>query len=431
MEDKITIVFVDTNTLMHYQSIQDIDWLTLLNVTEARIAICAPVIDELDKHKSDSHTKRQDRARRVLARIREFRKNPVLRPDVTAFVNVDRVPKTFYDNRALDEDRADDRIIASALYFQERNANFVVIFCSDDFNPQVRAEECGLKVLILPEHYRTKSGPDPAEKQIMELRAKVLELEKGGKYLPELRLEFEDGSQVCTVVFKPTSLTSDNDLYQRYLVEERLTPPYDNEPESALLSTMPVLGFPSFNIPDLAKTQYARDREEYLRKYKEYLKTYDEVLVSRSRSISLPIFIRNKGKAPAKGSHISMHFPDGFELSDRAPSFPSKPERPEISSRYSLVFREPLANLANLVRPTSSSPPNISSPKIRRSNSFIVEQKVQNILHTKRHLLNRFYLQYEKGVDAKSFSIDYELIAENLPEAAIGKLHIKVETGQQ
>src|ERR1700692_2389916 len=63
-------VALDTNTFLHYVSIDQIDWNELFPDQNVVLFICPPVIRELNKHKDTPRTtKLRDRAADVLRKI--------------------------------------------------------------------------------------------------------------------------------------------------------------------------------------------------------------------------------------------------------------------------------------------------------------------------------------------------------------------------
>jgi hypothetical protein len=71
--------------------------------------------------------------------------------------------------------------------------------------------------------------------------------------------------------------------------------------------------------------------------------------------------------------------------------------------------------------------PNVSSPDIRRSNSYDVELHVRKL---KQNISESFYpmiITFDSFEHASSFQIDYQIVAENIPKSITGALHVIVE----
>lgn len=65
------VLFIDTNILLHFKPLKEIDWLEVTGAKAVRLVICLEVIKELDKHKRN--TRLQKRAERAIRESRNTR----------------------------------------------------------------------------------------------------------------------------------------------------------------------------------------------------------------------------------------------------------------------------------------------------------------------------------------------------------------------
>jgi hypothetical protein len=65
---------------------------------------------------------------------------------------------------------------------------------------------------------------------------------------------------------------------------------------------------------------------------------------------------------------------------------------------------------------------------MKRSNSYEVRAHVEQLMHGMIVHLDKLYLLFESREAVRSFSIDYRLLAANLPEKVAGKLHVVTES---
>jgi hypothetical protein len=66
-------LLVDTNTFLHYLSLDQIDWIVLFPNRRLVLVICPPVIRELNKHKDAPRTpKLRDRAAAALGKLTQW-----------------------------------------------------------------------------------------------------------------------------------------------------------------------------------------------------------------------------------------------------------------------------------------------------------------------------------------------------------------------
>ena len=66
----MTYLFVDTNVLLHYRRLEEIDWLNLSKSKEVVIILCPVVVRELDHHKvSHPQNKFRKRAQEIITSL--------------------------------------------------------------------------------------------------------------------------------------------------------------------------------------------------------------------------------------------------------------------------------------------------------------------------------------------------------------------------
>src|SRR6185437_4109588 len=70
VEAGTTVVFLDTNILLHFKPVEDIPWPVILTTSAVVVVISRVTIQELDKQKNiHPSSKIRDRARRALKRL--------------------------------------------------------------------------------------------------------------------------------------------------------------------------------------------------------------------------------------------------------------------------------------------------------------------------------------------------------------------------
>ena len=109
---------IDTTVLLHYKSIDQIDWSDISGCKTPTIYVPLVVIEELDKHK-DQHKlrKMRERARKAFALIDKIIGESFsgrLRNNVQLVVESED-PKIDWDDLNLNKNKPDHRVIASAL----------------------------------------------------------------------------------------------------------------------------------------------------------------------------------------------------------------------------------------------------------------------------------------------------------------------------
>lgn len=72
-------------------------------------------------------------------------------------------------------------------------------------------------------------------------------------------------------------------------------------------------------------------------------------------------------------------------------------------------------------------PIKLNKPSIRKLNSFEVQYFMELVKHHMIYTLDTLVAIYNQFSDIKNFTIDYEIVASNIPEKIEGKLHIIYE----
>jgi hypothetical protein len=72
-KDDSLYCFLDTCTLLHFTTFDEVDWPAVLGVPSVCLMVAPIVVRELNDHKDDSHNdRRQQRARVVIRKLRTF-----------------------------------------------------------------------------------------------------------------------------------------------------------------------------------------------------------------------------------------------------------------------------------------------------------------------------------------------------------------------
>lgn len=205
---------LDTNILMHFQYVNQIDWPAVLGAKEVCL-VCTPILfRELDDLKDRStRPGRGDLARRVSKTLQE----PLEDAPFNQAVPLPQCSNTYVmswqeDDLSIDAnlrpEKQDDALIAAALHFKERDVTANVVLVSDDFNCRQRAKRFGITVQTLPEEFKRPLPLSEEEQRLKKLEA----LE------PHVEIDVE--GQLETVVL-PQSERSKNvlDLFNSYKVE--------------------------------------------------------------------------------------------------------------------------------------------------------------------------------------------------------------------
>lgn len=357
----------------------------------------------------------------------------------------DREPTINFAAYELGHDIQDDNLIASIIMFREENPNQEVVLVTSDsgLTLMAKANRLGIPTTKLPDKFKLSEEPDPEQVRINELENELRELKL---QVPRLSLVIKDGSQhiVFTIPHQvePTEDRLENEIgriKKRYPKIENLSRQVQELPEH--LASLSVLAY-KLNA-SLGNTILPEDIEDYNNKLDKFYQAYGEYLKRnihyqnlKRRTIELYVFVANDGSAPAEDIDVILHFPDGFRLTDAEgyPNSPSPPEPPREPRTQMQKMTEsisvPLLDMKSInyhIPDTIIAPQNVSSPIIKRTNSYEVSFHVQRLKHKLQEPTEPLYVIFDSFESAQSFHIDYQILAANVPNEVTGQLHVEIK----
>ena len=441
------VVFLDTNIFLHFQPFDQIKWTELLDAEEVELAIAPVVVRELDNHK-DHHklSAIRDRARSSLKKIESSivgAGSPTLADGVS--VSFSDEPLLSFGDYGLKPEVSDDHLIACCIERASDGSGVRVIVYTDDTGPRIKAHKHSIEAASPDDALRLPNASEGVEKQNKELRRKVQQLESS---LPNLQLGFNDGSQnLILTLDAPYSVDSDKveakirELEERYPEKNPEPDPPPSTPTNALQEQMEQIrrsmaGIGGLNRPSPQEyDRYNSDRVKFIKQYRSYLKGMAARRNQEIRTVEIQVVLFNRGTAPAEDIDVFMHFPDGFTILEEAdlpeaatpPSPPREPRGP-----LDALQMGHLASYDRLLAPSFPSLPassfNISSPSIRKTNSYDVSYGVKKL---KQHLeapCDRLFAYFNTFDSVGPFGIDYRINAANVPHEIEGRLNVVVKT---
>ncbi|MCS3615881.1 PIN domain-containing protein [Salinibacter ruber] len=423
----MTYTILDTNFFLHFEPIDQVDWLGLLNADQVTLVVPRRIIEEIDEQKDqNSQEKLRERARGAQQRIEQAllgQEGKEIRDSVTLDYS-EKLSPTFFEENNLDRSTPDDHLVATGLYFEEEYPEAQVVVVTDDTGPRLTAKPYGIKTLRPPEELRLQPVESEARKELRELR---LENERLKNRIPDLELSFQDGEKFAKFQVSPPEVRSEEEV-EKKVDEIRQEYP---EKEQVEVENSPLGAIKKFAVPPPEEIErYNDELPEFYEEYREYLEKLRKYRYVAGRVIELNLVLSNEGRTPAEDIDIQMHFPDGFLLTDsklEPPPEPSPPRPPQslgagIQDLHSVVNPTPTPNL--------SSPSNVSSPDITETNSYEVEVHVGKIKHTVEESLDPLYVVFESYEAVNPFSFEYQIVAGNVPNPVTGTLHVVAEDGR-
>ena len=442
------VAFLDTNIFLHYQPFDQINWPKELDAEEVELVVAPIVIRELDNQK-DHHriSSIRDRARASLKKI-EALITGLEKIDLPDGVNVSDMnePTLSFNEYGLRADVSDDHLIVCCIERADLEPDKRIVIVTDDTGPRLKAHKHSITAISLDGRLRLPSASEEIEKKNQELQRKVQQFESS---LPNLYLGFSDGSQNhLAKIPEPYEIDSDKvkaklkDLKKRY---PKLYPESDqpSNPDSPNLQDQiaqirrSMANASGLNKPSQEEyDRYNSELDQFFEDYKDYLHRLADYKSREIRTIEIEVVLFNRGTAPAEDIDVFMHFPDGFLLfgEEELPEAiepPNPPQKP--MSRTEMISRLPILPASSLHAPHfpshfSMSDPNISSPSIKKTNSYDVNYSIGKL---KQHLeapCDKLFVYFELVEDVKSFGIDYRINAANVPHEIEGKLNVVINS---
>ena len=177
-------IFLDTMIFLHYRSIKEIDFLSLLGTDKIIIVIPRITIRELDKEKNThKQTRIRERAKKVLHKIEKWMQGEESIKDGVSVLYYDSIPTILFEKYGLNPSWSDDFLLATIMQYKNENPTAEIYLISQDSGPRLTAQHLGIPALELPEEFMLSVIADPLELENIELKRTVAKLQSA---LPHL-----------------------------------------------------------------------------------------------------------------------------------------------------------------------------------------------------------------------------------------------------
>lgn len=427
------VVFIDTNIFLHFKNFNEIDWLDISQSEACKLVIAPIVIDELDKYKS-SNDERGKRARNALNKIEERveSNNLTIRKKVSLDVLIKSPSKSTFETSGLDLTKQDNQLIASIIEYKEIHPEEDVFLCTDDIGPRLRSKQFDIKIIKMPRTYLLPVKENALEKQIKALTKENALLKSR---ISKPLLLFYDQKEFIKIKVHEKEYNKEANINDQIIKLKKGLPhmKIPNKDEK-YLNPMAVLSTLNL-IPEEKINDYNSRLDAYYEKYANYLSSLFDYERKQDLSIKINFAITNTGNIPCEDADIYCHFPDGFEVIESS-EFEDPPKKPSPPSTPKSIFEDiasPMIDFRPMlhgINPPIDSPIlNIQTnrPIIRKTNTYEVRFQIKYVKHLIVYPLEELMIIYKQYSDMKNFSIDYSIIAGNVPDPIEGKLNVVYE----
>ncbi len=388
------IYFLDTNILLQCKDLRELPWREITDADEIKLVISRPVQEEIDRLKHDGNGRRAKRARKVNSLLREFLKSgnkPIIVHEDSPHVELIIAPRERLDLKLpdiLDLSRSDDRIIAQALMYSQKNPIHAVALLTNDTNPVLTAKECGLSVELVPDSWLLPPEPDVRAKRIIALEEKLSRIEDS---CPNVAITLRDKTDedLSTMIIKadyyPKLSDSQMSELMRVITERFPEVKFNDLPEQQDPPLPEALRFTQLMGPMLGGSyRYVRPSIDNIQKYsrEDYPKWLHDVELffgnihynfeSNTRYMYLSILLTNNGSVPAESVILEFKLENGFFFSQvpkgktnrKKPKdliIPAPPQAPKGKWVRESHFEEILQSVSQFSNLACLTSPNLSA----------------------------------------------------------------------
>ena len=406
------ILFIDTNILLHYSSLEQVDWKEVCGVDNVRILLSPVVIEELDKHKRNANPKISKRAKNVIRKISETGLIGNWGNSVTIEVITKRPMNETFIKHSLDKEEQDDRLLAVILEFENAD-NKSLKLLTNDLGPKLKCLSLSIETLSLPEKYELKEEEGELVKEIIKLKE---QLNKYESQAPKLSFQFENNKDFYSIKLIKFDF---EEIKREKLTKIILENPHMNNPQDPFWN----MRDPFINAKSV--DSYNSGLDKFYNEYEDYLIESKEHFSKVSLTNAIKFKLSNLGSIPANDIDIKLHFPDGFLLKNEKPrnknKKPSSPMKPGEIFKSQLIFPLSHAPQTNLI------PGITTSAQIKKTNSYDVSFSLKSLKHNQDFIFEEIFLTFDSFDSAGGFQIEYKIYAANIPTVQEGYLNVIVE----
>ena len=323
-------VLIDTNQVLHFQPIDQIDWCALTECDRCTLVIAPILLRELEQKKIFSPSAAlKARAGRMIDFLvgKMALPDPIeLRPNVTlAFV--EQEPAIDFAAHQLIREINDDHYIATAI--ERQTAGRTMLIASNDGGMAMKLRSRAIKILRLPDTLRL---PDEVDAEAKELRDAKREIAQLKSRKPKLSVTFRGGATKHEIR-NARAIELGVPSLAEIRAEHSLLPMPGEAPAPTVGALSGLRGISALGMPSRERIeQYNEALRNYYARYERYLAELREWTEIFRLTAEIHLVLENDGSATATNIDVTVTFPQNVFLSsvrDR----PSEPEAPKPPAR--------------------------------------------------------------------------------------------------
>lgn len=423
-------IFIDTNIALHFKRPEYIDWCKIVECDHVYLVATQTLLHEIDEKAYSASSRRLRRRADSFARnLDKYIDGPHIQVRHGVYWRfLHYTPYINFREYQLSENVNDDHIIAAVLCYTDYEPSDSLYVATNDRPLKVKLKYNNISILELPEEYRAADEPDPVEQERDQLKKN---LARERDRAPALTLQAHSGASFFEVAPEAPNLSNIPDLTEIKQTHGKLhrqgePSQTQNSLEAAerITQRMGLLGVPDYQID-----HYNKKLDKFYERYAQYLEKIREWQERIAGFVPVELKLVNDGRGPANNIHITLWFPKDVVLYS-ANDVPQRPEAPKPPDKPSIA-NIGLASLSPPMVPRMMDypvgPPRLDGvPKIDLFDSDVTIH-VSALSHTFEKAIDLFYVSLEGMQEWRSFSFDYEIVADETPDPINGCLHVKLK----
>ena len=423
-------VFIDTNIALHFKRPDQVDWLKLTGADKV-VLVAAPIIlRELEKQKvSHKSQKLRERADNFIKWLDKFMEEPEteVRSNVT-WLFLPYEPQIDFRNENLSKTVADDHLIASVLDFS-RQSELIPIVAVADIGLKNKLRYRQIDVLVLTDDLRIPVEPGLLERENEELRKKLARIESR---TPKLSIAFEGGAQHQVLDARDPKSYKVKSLEE--IKEEHSYMTLATEAE--LSSSVGVWHGSEQKLRNDHRAKYNEQLDKFFRDYQIFLDSHAAWLETLCMHHLIELVIANDGTAPASNIDAELYFPEGVIPVDKD-DIPDRPKPPVVPEKNQGILTSHFTDIRHLnfqdiaKKQQKWLTAHLSGTTNIELNENSVCISYPKLKHGFCEISDPLIFRFVSRDAVRSFNIDYQLSANEMPDAVEGKLHIRIDDIQQ
>lgn len=426
--DQETFALTDTNVFIHYEFFRNVDWAAELGVRVVTLVLPPVVLEELDKRKWAGTRREKERAKAVLRALKDLglSTTPVeIRPGVLVVALDDEPDDEYLKQHRLQARAADDRLLASALFFKAARPGTRVLVLTSDTGLSIKAPTRQMEVTTPADRLELADEPDDTQRELETARR---ELAAAMSAAPKLRVTLGEGAHL--ELERGLAGPLEPAIRQKLLTDWREKHPLTSATPDSF--AIPSGGRVNMNIfsgmPGYLSQEDAEKRntaiERHFDQYRNYVDAWPSIVNGWRRCIEISLVLENDGTAPADDVHLLLWTDAMGVWREGYPEVEPPPEVSKPRGMFDLDVRPSLSSLDMSTFRHRDDP--IDGPNIDEDDPVEVEYTVKRVKHHVPCALPKVHFQFATDEDVASFTINYRLVAANIRELRESTLNVRI-----